>query len=112
MILRKILTMSLQTMTVKMMRMMMRRTVVPPGCDQALYDGVLELREKRLDQDILRNFKGIDDLIHASTARERQIDKDMKSVVQEIQNFQNEKQRELNRIDVYVTLTLNQIIPR
>ena len=52
----------------------------PFGCEQQLYEKVLELREKRLDQeDILAEFgKAIDDLRKANerqTTKERQIDK-------------------------------------
>merc|ERR1711871_300417 len=54
----------------------------PPGCDQTLYDKVLELREKRLDQEeILNEFqKAIDELKRTGDrhhGRERQIDKDL-----------------------------------
>jgi hypothetical protein len=37
---------------------------VPPGCDQALYDKVIDLREKRLDQEeVLADFqRAVDDL--------------------------------------------------
>jgi hypothetical protein len=87
----------------------------PAGCDQALYDKVLELREKRLDQeDILADFqKNIDELKKAHdrlAARERQIDKELVSTQKDIEMFQTEKQRKLNTLDVFVTVQLSQIL--
>lgn len=87
----------------------------PAGCDQAMYDKVLELREKRLDQeDILADFqKNIDDLKKNHdrlAARERQINKELVSTKKDIELFQTEKQRKLNTLDVYVTVQLSQIL--
>jgi chromosome segregation ATPase len=87
----------------------------PPGCDQTLYDKVLELREKRLDQEeILSDFqKAIDDLKKANErqhGRERQIDKDLKGTEVEIEVFQTEKQKKLNDLDISIIMKLNQIV--
>ena len=87
----------------------------PAGCDQALYDKVLELREKRLDQeDILADFqKNIDDLKKQHdrmASRERQINKELVATEKDIELFQTEKQQKLNTLDVYVTLQLSQIL--
>merc|ERR1711871_871017 len=65
----------------------------PPGCDQTLYDKVLELREKRLDQEeILNEFqKAIDDMKRTCDRhknRQVQIDKDLKGTEVEIEAFQ------------------------
>ncbi|GBG26863.1 Echinoderm microtubule-associated protein-like 1 [Hondaea fermentalgiana] len=86
----------------------------PDGCDPAIYEKVLELREKRLDQEeVLSGFnKAIDELRKANDrhqGREKQIDKDLKSTVIEIQAFQNEKQRKLNEVDTFVVLRLAQL---
>jgi len=86
----------------------------PPGCDQTLYDKVLELREKRLDQEeIISDFqKTIDDLKRNNerqTTREKQINKDLKQTEKEIEAFQTEKQQRLNQLDVVITLKLDQL---
>ena len=87
----------------------------PAGCDQALYDKVLELREKRLDQeDILADFqKNIDDLkktFDRLSNREKQIVKDLTSTEKDIESFQTEKQRKLNTLDVYITTQISQVL--
>merc|ERR1711871_1311798 len=87
----------------------------PPGCDQTLYDKVLELREKGLDQEeILSDFqKAIDDLKKANErhhGRERQIDKDLQGTELEIEAFQTEKQQKLNELDISIMMKLNQIV--
>lgn len=87
----------------------------PPNCDQTLYDKVLELREKRLDQEeVLNDFqKVLEDLKKTHDRheqRERQINKDLAGTNAEIQQFQTEKQRQLNRFEVNLTLTLSQIM--
>ena len=88
--------------------------ICPPGCDQGLYDKVLELRDKRLDQEeVLTEFqKSIEELDKASTrhqGREKQIDKDLTGTDLDIQRFQNEKQQKLNELDVVVILSSDQI---
>jgi WD40 repeat protein len=87
----------------------------PAGCDQTLYDKVLELREKRLDQeDIHADFqKAVDELTRNKerhTGRQKQIDKDLSNTELEIQSFQTEKQARLNELDVVVTLKLDQLL--
>merc|ERR1711871_1706655 len=87
----------------------------PPGCDQTLYDKVLELREKRLDQEeILSDFqKAIDDLKKSNErhhGRERQIDKDLKGTEVEIEAFQTEKQQKLNELHISIMMKLNQLV--
>merc|ERR1712028_143683 len=86
----------------------------PPGCDQTLYDKVLELREKRLDQEeIISDFqKAIDELTRNNdrqTTREKQINKDLAQTEKEIEAFQTEKQQRLNMLDVVITLKLDQL---
>merc|ERR550537_549476 len=86
----------------------------PPGCDQTLYDKVLELREKRLDQEeILNEFqKAIDELQRTCDRhknRQVQIDKDLQGSKGEIQTFQNEKQKKLNEIMVCTPLNFDQV---
>ena len=86
----------------------------PPGCDTQLYESVIELREKRLNQeDTLNDFqKQLDELKKAHDrhiGRERQIDKDLKSSEVEIQKFQTEKQKKINELLVTIPLKMNQI---
>lgn len=88
--------------------------VCPAGCDQGLYDRVLELREKRLDQDeMLQSLnKSVEDLrkqYERYQQRERQIDKDFKNTNAEIAAFQAEKQRRLNQLRVVIAVSLSQI---
>jgi cilia- and flagella-associated protein 44 len=87
----------------------------PPGCDQALYDRVLEMREKRLDQeDVLQDFqKNLEDIKKQHdrvVIKQKQIDKDLQSIEKDIVKFQTEKQRELNQIYVTVNLQISQIL--
>jgi hypothetical protein len=86
----------------------------PPGCDTQLYETIIALREKRLDQEeTLNEFqKELDDLKKAHDrhiGRERQIDKDLKSTEVEILRFQTEKQKEINELLLAVPLKIGQI---
>jgi hypothetical protein len=86
----------------------------PPGCDSALYESIIELREKRLDQEeVLTDFqKELDELKKANDrhiARERQIDKDLNSTEIEIKKFQTEKQIHINELLVCCPLKIGQI---
>jgi len=88
--------------------------VCPPGCDQALYEKVMDLREKRLDQeDVIAEFlKSIDALKKEKDAlmkKQKLIESSLKSIDGEIQEFQKEKQSKLNEIDVIVTLKMHQM---
>jgi hypothetical protein len=86
----------------------------PPGCDTHLYESIIELREKRLDQEeVLADFqKELDELKKANDrhiARERQIDKDLSSTEVEILKFQTEKQQHINELLVCCPLKIGQI---
>ncbi|OQS01330.1 phytophthora infestans avirulence-associated protein 3.4F-A [Achlya hypogyna] len=69
----------------------------PPGCDLALYEKVLALREKKAD---------IDD---ATADKQRQIDKELAATEADIQAFQTEKQMRFNELDVVVALSKQQL---
>jgi hypothetical protein len=89
-----------------------RVVMVCAGCD--LRAQVLELREKRLDQEeVLAEFqKVIEELKKAHerhSQRLRQVEKDLAGASAEISRFQQEKQQRLNQVDVVVSLTLSQI---
>lgn len=86
----------------------------PDGCEESVYERVLELREKRLDQeDVLNEMnKAVEELRKAGDrhqGKQKQIDKDISNTVLEIQAFQNEKQRKLNEVFVYMNLKFSQI---
>jgi WD40 repeat protein len=86
----------------------------PLNCESAVYEKVLELREKRLEQEeVLADFnKTVGELnktYERHQGKERAIDKELASTDQEIEAFQSEKQRALNQIEVTVPLKLNQI---
>ena len=87
----------------------------PDGCDKSLYDKVLKLRERRLDivdaADLIN--KDMDEIRKASdrqSQRERQVDRDLASIVNEINVFAREKQGKLNVIDTWITLQASQIL--
>ena len=88
--------------------------VCPVGCDQALFDRVLELRETRLDQeeataDVL---KALDDIKRAQerhTQRQRQIDKEVTVARDEIAQFQKATQAELNTLEAVLPLRASQL---
>ena len=88
--------------------------ICPPGCELQFYESVLELRRRRLDaEDSMGEVqKRIDDLkrtIDRFRQRERQIDKDLKQTEAEIQQFQQQKQVSLNKIDIVVPLHISQL---
>ena len=88
--------------------------ICPVGCDNIIYEKVLDSREKRLDIDEVMTdvVKIVDDLkksLDRLKSREKQIDKDAKSTESEIQQFQLQKQLALNQIDIYVPLHISQI---
>lgn len=74
----------------------------PPGCDATLYEHVIELRDKRLDQEeVSMEFQRvIDDLKRTCdrhAQRKKQIERDLNSFTKELQGFQTEKQQHLNQ---------------
>jgi chromosome segregation ATPase len=86
----------------------------PLHLDSAIYEKVLELREKRLEQEeILSDFnRSVTELNKAYErlgGRERLIDKELSSTEGDIEAFQSEKQRALNQIDVTIPLKLHQM---
>lgn len=86
----------------------------PLHCDSAIYEKVLELREKRLEQEeVLAEFnKAVQELnkqYDRHVSKERLIDKELSTTEGEIEAFQSEKQRALNLIEVTVPLKLNQM---
>lgn len=88
--------------------------ICPPGCDQSLFEKILELREKKLDtEEICSEIqKNIDDLKKTGDRlrqREKQISKETQQTEMEVQQFQLQKQAALNQIRVVVPIRLSQM---
>ncbi|KAH6585557.1 hypothetical protein BASA50_001166 [Batrachochytrium salamandrivorans] len=86
----------------------------PVGCDHALWSHILEQREKRLEQDeLLADIQKSVEIFkkeHDSfIKKERVIGISLKVAEDEIQDFQTQKQRKLNELDVVVPLKFHQI---
>jgi WD40 repeat protein len=88
--------------------------VCPEGCEQALFDRVLDLREERLDleevQTVLAESRGAIDKAHARhKARQAQVNGELGGIRKEMQAFQSEKQGVLNKLTITVPLHFSQI---
>jgi WD40 repeat protein len=88
--------------------------ICPPGCDQQLFERILDLREKKLDTEEVSSEiqKSIEDLrktIDRLRQREKQIVKDAIQTEVEVQQFQLQKQAALNQIHVVVPLRISQL---
>ncbi|KAJ1567975.1 Cilia- and flagella-associated protein 44 [Cladochytrium tenue] len=91
------------------------REICPSDMDPASFTRVLELRELKLDQEeILAEIqKAVDALKKEHDGllkREKAIDAALRGTEAEIQDFQNQKQRRLNELDVVVPLRLHQVL--
>lgn len=87
----------------------------PDNCSKEMYERVLAMRNRRLDvTDAVDDInKAIDEIRKASdrqTQRERQVDRDLTSINNEIVVFQREKQGKLNIIDSWVVLKSSQLL--
>jgi len=79
-----------------------------------LYEKVLDLREKRLDNEefMAETQRSMDDLkktMERQKQREKQIDKDSRQTEIEIQQFHSQKQASLNLIEIVVPLRISQL---
>ncbi|KAJ9448631.1 hypothetical protein DIPPA_70151 [Diplonema papillatum] len=88
--------------------------VCPEGCDEEVYQAVLELRAKRLEQeDVVNDFqKSMDQLKKENeslTKREKTSTQKLQQVEREIQSFQTEKQQKLNQLETSIVLKLSQV---
>jgi WD40 repeat protein len=89
--------------------------ICPADLDKLLFEKVLDLREKRHDIEAVNtDAKKLSDDIRRTLdrlkARERQMDKDLSSTEQEVQQFQLQKLASLNQIKVIVSLKAKQIM--
>ena len=87
----------------------------PPHCPPIAYERTLALRERRLD-----NEDSMDGLQKACTelakvyerlqGKVKVLDKEERSLDREMQNFQSDKQKTLNTIDVHLPMQLSQVL--
>lgn len=89
-------------------------SVCPPGCDQALFDQVCQLRENRLDlEEELADEKKASETLKkeydALVKKAKVIDSALNTAEADLEAFQREKQQKLNELDVVVVLRLNQV---
>jgi len=88
--------------------------VCPIGCDPALFDQMMDLRETKTDLEvqISQMEKALVDLRKSHdrlVTRRKQVEKDLKGTSQEIRTFQTEKLKNLNQIQTVLPLKLHQI---
>ena len=88
--------------------------VCPEGCEQSLFDRVLDLREERLDleevQVELSDSRGaMDKAFSRHKARQTQVVSELGGIRKEMQAFQSEKQVVLNKLTITVPLHFSQI---
>ncbi|KAJ7531942.1 hypothetical protein O6H91_14G065800 [Diphasiastrum complanatum] len=88
--------------------------ICPPGCDEAIYQMVRELREKRLEQDDLisestRQLEIIQREKDSRLKKRKAIDAALQSIERDMEEFQKEKQNALNQIDIVLSLYMNQV---
>jgi len=86
----------------------------PQGCDVQIYESVIDLREKRLDmedalQEIQKAVEGLKQTHKKLLDEERRIDKEKKTTDAEIQQFQTDKLRKLNQVEIVFSLRLAQV---
>jgi hypothetical protein len=79
-----------------------------------IYESVIDLREKRLDMEdaLLELQKAVDELKKTHKRlldEEKRIDKEQKATDNEIQQFQTDKQRKLNQVEIVFALRLSQV---
>jgi len=89
-------------------------SVCPPGCDQAIFDQICQLRERRVDiEEALFEAKKATDAmkkeLDALVKKVKVVESALKNAGADLEAFQREKQQKLNELDVVVTLKLDQI---
>lgn len=88
--------------------------ICPSGLKQELFDHVCQFRERRLDleeniAEEKRNLELLKKEQDALNKRAKIIESSLKQAQQELENFQKEKQKKINNLDIVVMLRLNQI---
>ncbi|KAJ3223187.1 Cilia- and flagella-associated protein 44 [Clydaea vesicula] len=88
--------------------------ICPNDCDTAVFNKVLELREKKLDEEeilseIQKSIEALKKENESLIKKEKVIHVALKNTETEIQDFQTQKQKKLNELDVVVPLRLHQL---
>jgi len=86
----------------------------PQGCDIAVFDKVLDLREERMDiLDKISQAKTIEDQIlrqiESVSFKRKALENSYSQIKQEFEEFQHEKQRHLNELNFSLSLQFHQI---
>ncbi|KAI9145545.1 hypothetical protein BKA69DRAFT_442216 [Paraphysoderma sedebokerense] len=86
----------------------------PPGCDEKIYQRVIELRDLRLDHEfdlseIQSSIEAMRKENDALMKRVKLVDSALKQTESEIQEFQTQKQQKLNEINATIPMRLHQI---
>lgn len=86
----------------------------PPGCEQAVYEKVCEVRERRLDEDdtiaeLGRNQETLRKDKEGLNKKLKVVEQGLAAINQEIIEFQKDKQGRLNQIKTTVHLRLQQV---
>ncbi|XP_061148876.1 cilia- and flagella-associated protein 44-like isoform X1 [Syngnathus typhle] len=86
----------------------------PAGCDQKLFDDILELRERRLDLEELlaeekKNAEHLEKDCDALVKKMKSIKISLKAAEDDLEQVNREKQQKMNQLDVVVPLRLHQI---
>ncbi|XP_075448975.1 cilia- and flagella-associated protein 44 isoform X2 [Ascaphus truei] len=89
-------------------------SVCPDNCDPALFDNILQLRERRLDiEEALTEEKKIVDNLKKEydgvAKKVKVVEVNLKKAEAELEAFQREKQQKLNELHVVVPLKLHQV---
>ncbi|XP_051907853.1 cilia- and flagella-associated protein 44-like [Hippocampus zosterae] len=86
----------------------------PQGCDQKLFDDILELRERRLDLEELlaeekKNAEQLEKECDALVKKMKSVKISLKAAEDDLEEVNREKQQKMNQLDVVVPLRLHQI---
>eukprot|EP00879_Flechtneria_rotunda_P013188 GHRR01013773.1.p1 GENE.GHRR01013773.1~~GHRR01013773.1.p1 ORF type:complete len:651 (+),score=294.03 GHRR01013773.1:456-2408(+) len=88
--------------------------VCPPGCEPGLYERVVELRERRLDDEevaaeVSKVVEGIKKEREQLSKKAKLLEQSLAAINQDLLAFQQEKQGRLNQLPAIVALRLHQI---
>lgn len=88
--------------------------VCPESCPRDIYDGIIELREKRIRMEyerklFLRQLKSIERSHSQVCSKLEQSENNLEEIRRQIQHFESKKLKALNEIAVKVPITTNQI---
>ena len=86
----------------------------PPGCDEAIFNRVLDLREERMDiQDKITEAQNSKDQIQRQIDliqnKSKALQTAYQSILKEFEDFQHEKQRHLNELNFSLSIQFHQI---